>query len=267
MFLKKLSAGLAAAASAAVMMIAVGAPSAAADPEGQNHYYIEVGGTGSALPHPDCTSTYQAVNERLRAQGDIPVPVCYAASFWPFIGSDNAQPAPFAPTYDESVQDGWRNGNGDPMPSGVAETLRVATETHRNDPSARITIVGYSQGADVADRVLEKIANNETEIPRELVNGKLYADPRQPETGLWRFLPVGTHVPVIRLTSPGLGPVDFPGMEVERHCIQTDGICDATTLEGIGGYFVQHPRYQEPGGIIDRTIDTGGNGVVWHERY
>ncbi|MFH8570419.1 hypothetical protein [Streptomyces sp. NPDC017993] len=46
----------AAGATAAMVAVTTAAP-AVAHAEPVHHYYLEVGGTGSAAPAPDCTST------------------------------------------------------------------------------------------------------------------------------------------------------------------------------------------------------------------
>lgn len=237
-------------AAAFTVTVAAGVTAAGVAYADSAHYYVEIGGTGSTVAEPECTSTYRSANQHL--DGGIAVPVCYPASFGPFIGSDNAQPAPGAPAYNDSVKQGYDN------------LLKAVTDTHHNDPSAQITIVGYSQGADVADRVLETIAGGQTDIPLELVSGKLYADPRQPETGIWAKVPKDVGVPGV--TSPGAGPTDFAAIPVERHCVHKDGICDATSIESIPGYFTVHPVYPQAGGIMDQTIaQPAVNGVVWHD--
>ncbi|ADD40190.1 PE-PPE domain-containing protein [Stackebrandtia nassauensis] len=233
---------------AAALAVVAGVQVAQAD--APQHYYVEIGGTGSSLNAPDCTKTYGFANQNLG--GAVAVPICYPASFGPLQGGDGTIPAPNAPRYDESVK------------QGVEETLKQIGDIHRNDPAATITVVGYSQGADVGDRVLEKIANGETEIPAEIMSGKLYADPRQPDTGIWAKVPAGTSIEGI--TSPGAGPVEFPGMTVERHCIAKDGVCDATSLDSFRGYFQDHPKYPAEGGIIPSTITAAPNNeVVWHQ--
>lgn len=238
--------------STAVVALAAtaGVQFAGADPAPeQQRYYVQIGGTGASQPDPECTSTYRAANEQL--DDGVVVPVCYPASVGPFVGSDNAMPAPGAPSYDDSVGQGFEN------------LLGAVSHTHHNDPSAHIVVVGFSQGADVANRVLEAIAYGETDVPAEAVSGKLYADPRQPGTGIWSHFPEGTSL--LGLTSPGDGPVDFPGMNVERHCIHTDGICDATSLDSFPGYFTQHPLYPQAGGIIESTMtEPTQDGVFWH---
>ncbi|MFF4735897.1 PE-PPE domain-containing protein [Streptomyces sp. NPDC001262] len=238
-----------AAGAAAAMMVAsvVAAPVAHADPV--HHYYLEVGGTGSAASAPDCTTTYSFANKQL--DGGIPVPVCYPASAGPWLNGHNV-PDATALSFDASVREGYRN------------LLTAAEDTHRRDPGARFTIVGYSQGAQIADQVLQKIAAGDTGIPRSQVNGMLYADPMQPGTGIWAHVPNGWSA--LGFTSPGVGPEKIDGVPVQRFCIRTDGVCDATSVQSIGGFLAQHPKYWQDGNVMTQTIGhDGGDGVVWYD--
>lgn len=168
-------------------------PGAARADAAPHRYYIEIGGTGSAADAPGCTTTYGFANRHL--DGGTPVPVCYPASAGPWLNGRNT-PDLTAPSYDSSVAQGYAN------------LLAAVEETHRKDPTARLTIVGYSQGAQAADAVLEAIATGTTGVPRELVNGMLYADPKQPGTGMWAKVPRG--VGVLGFTPTGPGPEKFP---------------------------------------------------------
>ncbi|MEU9112317.1 PE-PPE domain-containing protein [Streptomyces sp. NPDC048483] len=241
--------GTAVMTAAMVAGPAVVAP-AVAQADDVHHYYLEVGGTGAAADEADgCTTSYGFANQHLD-EGDQVVPVCYPASAGPWAGSKQFSPDINAPSYDASVEVGYKN------------LLAAAEETHRRDPNARLTIVGYSQGAQVADVVLQKIANNETGVPRSQVNGMLYADPMQPGTGAAARVPKG--VSAFGFTSPGAGPEEFPGVPVERFCIRGDGVCDATSLESILGYFTKHGNYPKDGNAMTRTIaNDGGNGITW----
>ncbi|MEU1312287.1 PE-PPE domain-containing protein [Streptomyces cinnamoneus] len=239
--------GAVGAVTAMVAVTAIAPTVAHADPV--HHYYLEVGGTGSAAPAPDCTSTYAIANKHLN--GGIPVPVCYPASAGPWLNGRNV-PDLTAPSFDASVQEGYRN------------LLATAQETHRRDPAARLTIVGYSQGAHVADVVLQKIAQGDTGIPRSQVNGMLYSDPLQPGTGIWSLVPKGWSA--LGFTSPGAGPAKFNGIPVQRFCIRTDGVCDATSLRSVTGFLQQHPKYWQEGNVMAQTIGhDGGDGVVWYD--
>ncbi|MFE9927555.1 PE-PPE domain-containing protein [Streptomyces sp. NPDC005533] len=215
-----------------------------------NHYYIEIGGTGAAADAPGCTTSFDAANRDLK--GGIAIPVCYVASGGPFVGSHNEQPAPFAPSFGDSVNQGYWNAKA------------ALEDAYRADPTATFTVAGYSQGAWVADLLLQTIADNGTEVPRERVDGMLYSDPMQPGTGFWRLVPEGVLIPFVAY-SPGTGPEDFPGVPVQRHCIRTDGVCDATSLDSFPGFLQQHPRYFREGEIIATTlVQHGGRGTVWY---
>lgn len=234
---------------AALALAGAAAVPSPAHADTQHHYYVEIGGTGSAVDGPACTSTYTYANQHL--DGGIPVPVCYPASGGPFVGSHNEMPAPLAPSFADSVQQGYQNA------------LTTLQNTYRADPTARFTVVGYSQGAWVGDLLLQTISANGTTVPRSQVDGMLYSDPRQPGTGFWHLLPAGVPLPLVAV-SPGTGPVDFPGVPVQRFCIHTDGICDATGLDSFGGFLQQHPRYWQDGNVMTRTIaQDGGSGIVW----
>ncbi|MCK7625872.1 PE-PPE domain-containing protein [Streptomyces sp. RS10V-4] len=237
-----------AGAAAALAALTAATPSVAhAAPV--HHYYLEVGGTGSAAPAPDCTSTYAFANKHL--DGGIPVPVCYPASAGPWLNGHNA-PDLNAPSYDASVREGYRN------------LLAAAEATHRRDPAARLTLVSYSQGAQVADQVLATIAAGRTAIPRSQVNGMLYADPMQPGTGVWARVPKGWSA--LGFTSTGAAPAAYEGVPVRRFCIRTDLACDATSLRSVPGFVNQHPTYWQEGNIMTQTIaQDGGDGITWYD--
>ncbi|WP_431677190.1 PE-PPE domain-containing protein [Kitasatospora sp. KL5] len=235
-------------ATALAFAAAVAVP-AAAQAEPVHHYYIEIGGTGSVAEAPGCTSTFYFANQHLN--GGIPIPVCYPASGGPFVGSHNEMPAPFAASFGDSVNQGFRNA------------LAALESAYRADPAGHFTIAGYSQGAWVGDLLLQAVADNATAVPRSQVDGMLYADPLQPDTGFWHLVPRGVYLPAVAV-SPGTGPAEFPGVPVQRFCIRTDGVCDATSLESFGGFLKQHPLYWQEGSIMTQTLgNTGGNGTVW----
>ncbi|HZE37606.1 MAG TPA: PE-PPE domain-containing protein [Stackebrandtia sp.] len=248
---KKRTVAITAASIVAMGTVAVGVPLAFADsgPSAASHYYVEIGGTGAALAQPDCTKTFGFANDNLA--GGKPVKICYPASFGPLQAGDGSIPGPGAPSYEDSVK------------QGVDATMKAIEDIHANEPDATITVAGYSQGADVGDRVLERIAGGKTDIPAELMSGKLYADPRQPDTGIWAKVPAGTNIAGI--VSPGPAPAELPGIPVERHCIHSDGVCDATSLDSFKGFFEQHPKYPADDGIIESTISSEAqNQVFWH---
>lgn len=247
-----------AAMTAALAVGGTVAASTAAQADPINHYYIEIGGTGATPPPPQCTHSYDAVNNALPPGSDA-ISVCYPATAGPFIGTNGpivdlqtlqVHPDSIgAPNYDSSVQQGYQNA------------LKVAEDTHQAYPDARITITGYSQGAQAADEVLQTIANGGTDIPRSQVDGMLYADPMQPGTGVGTLLPRG--VGALGFTSPGAGPAEFQGIPVERFCIHGDPVCDAS-LQNAPGYFSLHPLYPNAGNVISQTLaHDGGDGIQW----
>lgn len=230
--------------------VTVGVAPTVVHAEARNHYYIEIGGNAAAEDPPECTHTYGYANQHL--DGGIPVPVCYPASAGPWVdGSNNWPAAPGTPSFDEAVRVGYEN------------TLKVLEQTYREDPGALFTIVGYSQGAQVGELALHAVARGESGVPRSQVNGMLYSSPMQPGTGIWAKLPKGSRA--FGFTSPGPGPVKFPGVPVQRFCIKGDPACDATTVDVVGGILYKHPVYPVDGGIITQTIaDDGGDGVIWN---
>lgn len=214
-------------AFAAMAAVATGVSTMAqAEPANQNHYFIEIGGTCDGP-----ANGYNHANGNL--QGGEAVKVGYPATAPPACGVPMV-----APSYDDSVR------------AGHIEANRRLQETYDRDPGGRFTIVGYSQGAHVANLVLNDIADGVVNVPKDQVNGKLYADPMQPVTGLGAVVPVGASA--FGFTSPGPGRADFAGIPVQRFCIPTDGVCDFTSPEAAGGYIIQHPRY--PGEFMWDTL-------------
>ncbi|WP_438489856.1 cutinase family protein [Streptomyces sp. S186] len=212
-----------------------------------DHYYIEIGGTTGASDEHECTTNYRAANQHL--QPGSWVPVCYPASAGPWLNGHGGVLDLNAPSYDDSVKQGYDN------------LLAQAEKTHREHPDARLTIVGYSQGAQAADQVLQTIANGGTDIPRSQVNGMLYADPMQPGTGFTAQVPKGVGLP--GFTSPGAGPEKFNGIPVARYCIHGDPVCEASPVN-IPGYFQLHDKYPYDGNVMTQTIaEDGRDGVQW----
>ncbi|MFB8176679.1 cutinase family protein [Streptomyces sp. NPDC055966] len=233
---------------------------AAAHAADAGHYYIEIGGTGPTDNKDGCPTTtrsYTTANNRL-GLGSSAIEVCYPATAGPVIGPTGGlvelplkvnPEALTAPTYDASVELGYQRG------------LQAAQDTHRAHPGARITITGYSQGAQAADRVLQTIASGSTGIPLSQVDGMLYADPMQPDTGFGAHLPKGLGIPGVA-TAPGAGPVEFNGIPVRRYCIVGDPVCDLRSLTNAPGYVNLHWKY--PDFVIPKNLTQDGqDGVQW----
>lgn len=129
---------------------------------------------------------------------------------------------------------------------GVENTINAIQDAHRRDPGGQFVVVGYSQGAHVANLALNRIADYQTSVPPRQVRAKLYADPMQPFTGIGAVLPAGAGVPFGGWISPGPGRGHFGEIPFLRYCIESDGVCDMRNpFEAPGGYFAQHNCYDE----------------------
>ncbi|GAA5148433.1 hypothetical protein GCM10023321_10710 [Pseudonocardia eucalypti] len=200
----------------------------------EHHYYILIGGTGD----PD-SSNFPSVHDGKA------VPVEYPA----------CAPACGATSYDQSVA------------AGHAHARKAIERIYADDRVARFTVAGYSQGAHVANLVLNDVADGVIDIPAERFDAKLYADPMQPGTGVGANVPKGVGVPPpLAMTSPGPGRSDFGGIPFTRYCIETDGVCHFNTLEAAGGYVLQHSCY--PRDVMPATLDDGEfeDGTHWWRR-
>lgn len=222
------------AAVAALAATAIGW-SSLAHADGAGRYFILIGGTCD----PDANA-YNGIDLR----GGTPIKVNYPAS-----GNPTCSPA--ETPYDASVAEGHRKAR---------ETLQRAYDA---DNGGHFTVVGYSQGAHVANLVLNDVADGKLGVPKSQVDGSLYGDPMHPQTGIGAVVPQGASA--FGFTSPGPGRTDFGGMAVERYCIETDGVCHFNTVEGPGGYFVQHPCY--PAKVMPETLaDEVKHGDHWWSR-
>lgn len=227
--LKRLS--LIGAAVAALVTGFVGVPAAHA--EGA-HYYILIGGT--------CNGNADQYQEAW-LRGGIRKVVNYPAGA-------SGLPGPCGQTpMDQSVA------------IGREEAKRVVQDSFNGDPGGEFTVVGYSQGAIVANLVLNDIADGVVNVDRSHFNAKLYADPMQPVgppgRGISAVIPAGAGAPSPfgGYVSFGPGRTDFGGIPYIRYCIQTDGVCHFDTLEAPGGYFAQHWCYVERPIMADTLAD------------
>ncbi|WP_336159715.1 PE-PPE domain-containing protein [Amycolatopsis sp. VC5-11] len=205
------------------------------------HYYILIGGTCDGK-----ASVYRP--EWL--QGGIARVVDYPAGA---AGAPNCDQTPM----DQSVAIGHDRGR------------QVVQDAYHENPNAEFTVVGYSQGAIVANLVLNDIADDQLGVDKAKFSAKLFADPMQPPgpagTGISATLPPGTGLPSPfgGYVSFGAGRPDFTGVRSIRYCIQTDGICDFDPIQAAGGYFAQHWCYQWPRPADQRSImqDSIADGV------
>ncbi|MFB9903150.1 PE-PPE domain-containing protein [Allokutzneria oryzae] len=168
---------------------------------------------------------------------------------------------------------GLPNCNQTPMDQSVAkgheEARRVVKAAFAENPGAVFTVVGYSQGALVANKVLNDIADGHLGVDKSRFRAKLFADPMQPVgppgRGISAIVPAGMGAPSPfgGYVSFGPGRTDFGGIPYIRYCIETDGVCHFDTLEAPGGYFAQHQCYQwiRPGDRRSIMGDTLADGV------
>lgn len=188
------------------------------------HYYILIGGT--------CDSNATVYNNTW-LRGGIRRVVHYPAGT---AGSPNCDPTPM----DQSVAQGHE------------EAKRVVRTAYSESPGALFTIVGYSQGAIVANMLLNDIADENLGVNKSQFTAKLFADPMQPVgppgRGISAVIPAGsgTPSPFGGYVSYGPGRMGFNGVPFIRYCIETDGTCHFDTVEMADGYFAQHQCYQWP---------------------
>lgn len=226
--------------SAAVAALVAGAPGSAAGAAQarEAHYYILIGGTcdGAATVYHDAW-----------LHGGIKRVVHYPAGA-------TGLPCSRAPM-DQSVAQGHE------------QARRVVRAAYAENPGALFTVVGYSQGAVVANEVLDDLADGDLGVDKSRFSAKLYADPMQPAgppgRGVSAVVPpgLGAPSPLGGYVSFGPGRTDFGGIPFIRYCIETDGVCHFDTVEAPLGYFAQHQCYQQPRpdgrSIMEDTIADG----------
>ena len=223
--------------------MSTGAATAAPAPDGP-HYYVTVGGTCDGGG-----GVYNGIDLRGGTRLNVDYPAGAA-------GLPNCDQTPM----DQSIEIGRENAKN------------VIVDNW--DPSATYTLVGYSQGAIVVNKVLEDIADGKVAVDKANFNAKLYADPMAPVgppgIGIGAVIPegVGLPSPFGGYVSPGKGRTDFGGIEYVRYCIETDGVCDFNDIQGPGGYIAQHTcyRWDDPNGnnLMEDSIADGffNNGPV-----
>ncbi|WP_051897679.1 cutinase family protein [Sciscionella sediminilitoris] len=181
---------------------------------------------------------------------DIPLPagfalqrVHYSAEFFPVTGLKS---------YDDSIAE------------GIGNLSRDVYDFHGRCGGSHILITGYSMGARVAGDTLHNIGV-ENKIPKNQVDGVLYADPR-------RVGPNGTPggiegnipTPIKGITMNG--PRGFAGIPVHEICNQNDGACLSANpftnflqfANGIQGAVAAGAHnYPQPNPVADRgNFDT-----------
>lgn len=141
---------------------------------------------------------------------------------------------------------GWTQNYDDSVAIGLSRLReRIAAQEHMCGSSARYVLLGYSQGARIVGDLAAEIDRGE--IGAELaarVQVRLYADPRQPKTGIEVAL-AGRKAPTGVTFAGERAP--FRRVEVEWICTPTDGVCDAREPLGadtFAGYLMTHTSYR-----------------------
>lgn len=170
----------------------------------------------------------------LNAIADDYLPLGYAVEHVEYPGGILAGVAGWTQDYDDSVAIGLSNLRD-----------RIDVQERACDSSTRYVLLGYSQGARIVGDLAAEIDRGElgTDLAGR-VQVRLYADPRQPETGIEVAL-AGEKAPDGVTFTGERAP--FRLVEVEWICAPTDGVCD--TREPLGpetfvGYLATHTSYR-----------------------
>ncbi|MFJ6262912.1 PE-PPE domain-containing protein [Rhodococcus erythropolis] len=141
---------------------------------------------------------------------------------------------------------GWTQNYDDSVAIGTSRLRdRIAVQEHTCGSSTRYVLLGYSQGARIVGDLAVEIDRGEigTELAAR-VQVRLYADPRQPKTGIEVAL-AGKRAPTGVTFAGERAP--FRLVEVEWICAPTDGVCDAREPLGadtVAGYLMTHTSYR-----------------------
>lgn len=193
-------------------------------------HYIVIGGT--------CDVTSNGLANQLPVANKIAVAYPAAAP------GDGACPNTWGTSYNDSVNIGHVNAKS------------ALENAYRADPGGHFVVVGYSQGAQVANMVLNDVADGRS-IPAGQVSAKLFGDPQTPGTGIEAVVPKGVGAPFGGYVSSGPGRTNFGAINFVRYCITDDGVCDdRNPLTAIGGYFAQHGCYG-----VGKIFARVGNGI------
>ncbi|MCZ9635385.1 PE-PPE domain-containing protein [Rhodococcus sp. BH5] len=142
---------------------------------------------------------------------------------------------------------GWLSSYDESVAIGI-ENLKSRLTRHEFEcrSSSSYILLGYSQGARIVGDVASEIDTRTSGLPddiRHRVQAYLYADPRQPITGIEVILSDKSPIPGI--TFSGERP-PFAVVPVTWSCIPGDGVCDANPPIGLHtliGYLKYHTDY------------------------
>lgn len=143
---------------------------------------------------------------------------------------------------------GWSESYDQSVAIGISRLeARIAEEESNCGGSSNFVLLGYSQGARIVGDVASNIDSGRfvTES-RDLASRVvviLYADPRQPETGIEVALAGVRSTSGITFTGERQ---PFSVVQVTWVCAPTDGVCDARKPLGVDtfmGYMTTHTNY------------------------
>ncbi|OFV79224.1 PE-PPE domain-containing protein [Rhodococcus erythropolis] len=141
---------------------------------------------------------------------------------------------------------GWTQDYDDSVAIGLSNLRnRIGAQERACNSSTRYVLLGYSQGARIVGDLAAEIDRGAlgTDLA-DRVQVRLYADPRQPETGIEVAL-AGEKAPDGVTFTGERAP--FRVVEVEWICAPTDGVCDAREPLGpetFVGYLATHTSYR-----------------------
>ena len=141
---------------------------------------------------------------------------------------------------------GWTQNYDDSVAIGTSRLRdRIDMQEHTCDSSTRYVLLGYSQGARIVGDLAAEIDRGELGADLAArMQVRLYADPRQPGTGIEVAL-AGERAPMGVTFTGERAP--FRLVQVEWVCAPTDGVCDAREPLGadtFAGYLMTHTSYR-----------------------
>lgn len=141
---------------------------------------------------------------------------------------------------------GWTQDYDDSVAIGLSNLRdRIDAQERACGSSTRYVLLGYSQGARIVGDLAAEIDRGELgEDLADRVQVRLYADPRQPQTGIEVAL-AGEKAPDGVTFMGERAP--FQRLDIEWICAPTDGVCDAHEPlgpEAFVGYLATHTSYR-----------------------